>query len=412
MVQLPVASARKFHRRAPQAGDRAALTVAELFAGIGGVTSGFLRAGGFAPVFLHDADRAARDTFKHNCPQLGHAYHLGDICQLTGPDVRSAAGGEIDGLLGCPPCQGFSSAGTRDSDDARNGLLDHFRRLVWSLGPKFFVMENVPGMLTSERYEKFAEVLGRRYRLHAEVVNAAEYGLPQLRRRAVVVGLHKDVGAPPSLPAPTHGGRGRVYDYYSGEYVSPATRRGRNRLKLRPDISPPPRSLVTVREALEDLASELTPGEEESSYTGPPATPYQRRVRNGSKQVRHHQAINHTAATVRKLARVEPGDCPETHGDRSRNQRYFSQAYSRLHPDGLARTVTTNFHNPGSGRFTHYSAPRALTEREALRLQGFPDDFVFESGLARKERKRLIGNAFPPPLAEALASHVRDLVRK
>lgn len=385
--------------------------IAELFAGIGGVTSGFVRAGGFEPVFLHDVDRAARDTFVHNYPELAQPYHLGDIRKLTGPAVRSAAEAEIDGLLGCPPCQGFSSAGTRDADDARNDLLDHFRRLAWSLGPKFFVMENVPGMLTSERYERFAEVLGRRYRVHAEVVNAAEYGLPQLRRRAVVIGIHKGVGASPSLPPPTHGGAGCVYDYYSGEYVSAATREGRKRLQLRPDISPPNRSLVTLSDALGDLASDLAPGKQELNYAGPATTPYQRRVRNGAKRVRHHQAINHTAATVRKLARVEPGDCPETQGDRSRNQRYFSQAYARLHPDGLARTVTTNFHNPGSGRFTHYSAPRALTEREALRLQGFPDDFEFEDGLIREQRKRLIGNAFPPPLAEALASHVRELVR-
>jgi len=110
------------------------------------------------------------------------------------------------------------------------------------------------------------------------------------------------------------------------------------------------------------------------------------------------------------LALVAPGQCPHGLGSRGRNTSYFSQAYGRLHRNGLARTITKNFHNPGSGRFTHYAAPRTLTIREALRVQGFPDTFRFTDDTTASAAERLVGNAFPRPLARALARHIRRLL--
>ena len=391
------------HKAAP-------IRIAELFAGIGGVTGGFIDAGGFDPVFLADVDPKARAAFAANFPTLKDRYYSSRVEQLTGPMIREASRSSIDGLLGCPPCQGLSSVGPRNPADPRNDLLQDMHRLIWSITPRFFLMENVPALLSSPRYRCFQESLSRRYRLCAAIVNAAEYGLPQLRRRAVVLGLHRSLGVEPSLPAPTHGGRGRVFDYNLGRYVKPALD-GRSTLKLRASISLPNRALTTLRTALGDLQAQLGPGESCDSYGHRPTTSYQREMRRGARQLTDHIAWRHGQAIVERLRRTEPGQCPAEFGRWNRNTRYFSQAYSRLHEDGLARTITTNFHNPGSGRFTHWACPRTLTVREALRVQGFPDMFSLQvEGLSRGDAERLVGNAFPRPLARILALHVAALL--
>ncbi len=386
------------------------LKIAEVFAGIGGVTGGFLDAGGYDPVFLNDDDRAARDAFSLNFPLFADRYYVRSVRGLTGPALVGLAGGAVDGLLGCPPCQGLSPAGPRSEDDERNDLLHEMHRLIWSIEPKFFVIENVPSLLQTVLYHDFEESLNRRYRLVGVVLNAAEYGVPQLRRRAVIIGFRKDLEVEPSLPSPTHGGRGTVYDYRTGTYVSPAQPKGRRLLQLRLGIClPSMRSLVTLWRALGDLPAEVPAGEDVREYARPAATAYQRRMRSGSPPLQNHRSWDHRPDTVELLTSVRPGDSPRRYGGRGRNTVYFSQAYARLHRGGLARTITTNFHNPGSGRFTHYAAPRTLTVREALRIQGFPDAFHFE-GLTSSEGERLVGNAFPRPLARALARHIRRLL--
>ena len=385
------------------------LSVAELFAGIGGVTGGFIDAGGFDALALNDVDPAARRTFTLNFPKLAARYRLGRVEDLNGRALLEAAGGHVDGILGCPPCQGFSAAGARRSDDKRNGLLNHFRRIVLEVQPLFFLMENVPSLLWSTIYRQFHNSLSDKYLLHAQVLNAAEYGLPQLRRRAVVFALRRDIGVLPTLPLPTHGGRGYVFDYCSGRYVRPAAE-GRRTLQLRPNVQLPPRELVSLRKALGDLPCEVIPYKDTTRYARPASTEYQKAMR-GAGRLENHRGWRHGPAMIERLRQIAPGDCPTSHGCRSRNTRFFSQAYARLHPDGLARTITTNFHNPGSGRFTHYATPRTLTLREALRLQGFPDSFRLDMGnLHNYEAERLIGNAFPRPLAHALAVHVRALL--
>jgi len=386
------------------------LRIAELFAGIGGVTGGFLDAGGYEAVFLNDWDRAARGSFVLNLPHLEDRYHVRSVRSLTGPEILDLSGGMIDGILGCPPCQGLSPVGPRSRTDERNGLLYEIHRLVWSIGPTFFVLENVPSLLQSRLYRDFERSLTRRYVLHGEVVNAAEYGIPQLRRRAVVIGLRKNLGVKPSMPPPTHGGRGRVFDYRTGDYVYPLTLKGRKALRLRPCVNLPKlRPLVTLHRALSDLPMHLPRGQEVRDYARPASTAYQRRMRRQAEFLTHHRAWDHCRAIVQLLSGVKPGDCPARYGSRSRNTTYFSQAYSRLHSRGLARTITTNFHNPGSGRFTHYAAPRTLTVREALRLQGFPDAFRLD-GVRMSEAERLVGNAFPRPLARVLARHIMRLL--
>jgi DNA (cytosine-5)-methyltransferase 1 len=386
------------------------LKVAEVFAGIGGVTGGFIDAGGFEPVFLNDNDWVARDAFTLNFPRLADRYHVRSVRGLTGPELVDLAGGSVDGLLGCPPCQGLSPVGSRIKNDERNELLHEMHRLIRSIEPKFFVIENVPSLLQTELYKHFKDSLSVRYRLNGVVLNAAEYGVPQLRRRAVIVGFRKDLEIEPSLPPPTHGGRGTVFDYRTGVYVAPSQPKGRRLLQLRPGIRlPASRPLVTLWRALGDLPARIPLGESVEEYARPAATAYQRLMRSGAPPLRNHRSWDHRPDVVEFLAAVGPGDSPREYGGRGRNTTYFSQAYARLHRGGLARTITTNFHNAGSGRFTHYAAPRTLTIREALRIQGFPDVFYFQ-GLSSSDAERLVGNAFPRPLARALAKHISRLL--
>jgi len=389
-----------------------AIAIAEVFAGIGGVTGGFLDAGGFRPVFLNDLDGAARDTFALNFPAFANRYHVGRVQDVTAPGLVRKAGGRVDGLLGCPPCEGMSQAGLRDADDYRNQLLRQVSRLVVGVNPKFFVLENVPSILRTGLYRSFLDALSPRYLIHGEVVNAAEYGIPQLRRRAVVLGLRKDLGVKPTLPRPTHGGSGVVYDYAARGYVTPRTPRGRRLLQLRMEPNLPKRPLVTLQDALDDLPP-VEPDEEGEAYQSAARSPYQEMLRRGRPNLTHHRGWDHNDDVVAFLDTVAAGECPgRSHGGRSRNDRYYSQAYARLHAKGLARTITKNFHNPGSGRFTHYAAPRTLTVREALRLQGFPDSFRFGDETTASTAERLVGNAFPRPLARALGLHIRKLLAR
>ena len=153
------------------------------------------------------------------------------------------------------------------------------------------------------------------------------------------------------------------------------------------------KDFVTVGEALRDLDPE----------SGLQASDYARRLGGGWLPPENHKSWRHGSDLVARLARVPEGSRPPA--DVTSGKRYYSQAYARLHRRGLARTITTNFHNPGSGRFLHYTHARSLTIREAARLQGFRDDFRFIHHPSWQER--LIGNAFPPLWAEVIARHVR-----
>lgn len=389
------------------------LKTIEFFAGIGGVTGGFADTGKYIPVFLNDIDSNTKKAFEVNFPEYASAYNTQKIEELVVDFVKEFTNDQYDGILGCPPCQGFSMAGLRKKDDPRNKLIREFQRLILGLKPKFFVMENVPSLINSTYYQEFFEVIGKIYNISADVLNAAEFGIPQYRRRAVVLGLHKDLKIFPSLPHSTHGGAGTVFDYYIGDYVDIKDIKVRKSLQLKQDFCIQARPLVTLKDALGDLPETLSPGEEVHEYADTPKTPYQALMRKNEKpRLYNHKAWEHSDELVLKLSQVIPGDCPQTDGRRNRNTKYFSQAYSRLHPQGLSRTLTTNFANPGGGRYTHYSCPRTLTIREALRIQSFPDDFVFDTDIVHATHaKTMIGNAFPRLLAEKIANHISQYLQ-
>ena len=383
--------------------------VAEVFAGVGSVARGFARAGGFQVAYLNDVDPVARATYLANdSPET--IYELRDVRKVTGRTIRDAADGRpVAGLLGCPPCQGWSAAGQRDAADRRNRLLKDFFRLVNSVYPVFFVMENVPSVADRAELAAALSTLRGRYRVWQGVLNAAAYGLPQSRQRVLVIGYRHDTGVTPSGPPPTHAGRRKIWDYRTETFVEPSRtrwmllwvpRRGWGRRG--------PRSTpcgTTTRRRLGLWRGSSRSARRSAIWKKTPSGPrsgYARALGAGKHVVANHEPWDHGKDLVERLRLVKEGCRPPIEATNGR--RYYSQAYTRLHRKGLARTITTNFHNPGSGRFLHYQLHRTLTVREAARLQGFGDDFVFIGHPGRQER--LVGNAFPPLWAESIASHI------
>lgn len=383
--------------------------VAEVFAGVGSVAEGFRYGGGFEVAYLNDIDPVARDTYREN-HDVDVTYDLRDAREVTSKMIKDGAGGRpIAGLLGCPPCQGWSTAGQRLSNDDRNRLLGEFFRLVDDIRPLFFVMENVPAVSDRAELRDALGRLSRRYRGWSGVLNAASYGLPQSRQRTLVIAYRRDIDVTPTPPPPTHAGQRRVWDYRTESLQKPsrdnidallgaAPRLGAHRSAAYtmgqhyPDDLGALRNFVTVGEAIRDL----DPAEERG------VSDYARRLGGGWFPPGNHTPWGHSEAFVDRMAIVGEGCRPPAEATNGR--RYYSQAYARLHRRGLARTITTNFHNPGCGRFLHYAQPRSLTVREAARLQGFDDDFRFIGHPSWQER--LIGNAFPPLWAALIARHV------
>ncbi|MBM6403525.1 DNA cytosine methyltransferase [Phycicoccus sp. CSK15P-2] len=383
--------------------------MAELFAGVGSVAEGFRRGAGFDVAYLNDVDPAARDTYQENYGK-DVPYDLIDVQGVTADRIREKVDGKpIAGLLGCPPCQGWSTAGPRREGDVRNALLGDFFRLITDLRPMFFVMENVPAVSDRVELSRALQELSPHYRTWVGVLNAASFGLPQSRQRTLVIGYDVRTGVQPLPPAPTHAGVRRVWDYRSEQLVKPSADTIDTILGAAPRLGStvssaysmaahyrggvePLKNFVTVGEALRDLDPES--GQKPSDYV--------RGLGGGWLPPENHRPWGHGPDLVARLSKVAEGGRPSS--DVTAGKRYYSQAYARLHRRGLARTITTNFHNPGSGRFLHYSQPRSLTVREAARLQGFRDDFRFIHHPSWQER--LVGNAFPPLWAEVIARHV------
>lgn len=382
--------------------------VAELFAGVAAVAEGFTRSGAFDIGYLNDADPLTASTYRAN--RDGPAYDVRDVRDVVATDLLAAANGRpLAGLLGCPPCQGWSAAGQRAASDERNRLLYEFLRIADALQAPFFVMENVPAVAMRADVKQAVEELAT-YNCWMGVLNAAAYGLPQSRQRAIIIGYRKDLGVLPSPPQPTHAGARRVWDYRLEKLRAPSLANIDSLLGAAPRLSGKAgarhtmsdlyagadiqhlQDFVTVRDAIGDLR--LDDGRSRRSAYA------QTLAATGA--VSNHRPWGHGDELVARLRTVDEGRRAPLSATNGR--RYYSQAYARLHRSGLAPTVTTNFHNPGSGRFTHYAEHRTLTVREAARLQGFPDDFIFLGH--GWQQAQLVGNAFPPPWAKVIGDHV------
>lgn len=392
---------------------RSARSFIDLFCGCGGFTLGMLRAG-FQCAAAIDLDSEAVSTLQANLPNLPHVlqrdltkYKPADLAELIGRD-------RIDIIVGGPPCQGFSTArqvdganhGARLTDDPRRHLYREFLKYVDFFQPSVFVLENVLGMRQAANGEYFTRVqheartLGRKhgrtgYRVHTQIEDAAALGVPQKRRRQLIVGVRAD------LP---------------GYFI--------------PELAPAPSAVAptTLGEAIGDLpVLRAGGGQNESEYdlarranhvTSEAARNYLFNVLEIERapNLTNHVARPHSERDLRDFARLQEGETSAV-AMRERGVKFefpydkssFKDRYTRQSRKGQCSTIVAHLSKDGL-MFIHPTQNRSITPREAARIQSFPDWFRFPD--ARTHSFRLIGNAVPPLVAESIGTEIAQFLRE
>lgn len=387
--------------------------VGDLFCGAGGLAEGFRQAG-FRSVFGNDFDSAACRTFEQNFPDA-QIYNC-PIQDLTASRILGDIGlgeGDLDVLVGGPPCQGFSvNAPIRSSEDERNHLFRHYVRLVLEgLRPKTVVFENVPGLVTmGDTLHEVSEAFSNAgYRMDFKILNAAHYGVPQERWRLLIIGTRCHE-LPFSLPEPKHYSTRRA-NFSGGRQYTFANAVGAPKQdSLLSDTLEPP---LTIREAIDDLPPIGNGGgAQEMPYDSTPSSDFQKYCREGADgALFNHKGSRMSAVNVARFGHVPQGgswrDIPLDllpEGMKRARRSDHTRRYGRLDPDSISGTVLTKC-DPHWGTFVHYEQDRIITIREAARIQSFPDTFRFTGSVT--EQYRQVGNAVPPLLARAIAYEVR-----
>jgi DNA (cytosine-5)-methyltransferase 1 len=377
------------------------LSAVDLFCGAGGVSLG-LEGAGFKVLLANDLDAAAARTYRRNFPET--SFFEGDVHKLSNRRIAELTGlkpGELDLLMGGPPCQGFSIIGARNLEDPRNDLFRPFLRIARFLKPKCVVLENVPGLLTLDGGRALRAIVdGLREAGYAATfaeLLAAQYGTPQMRWRLVIVGFRESrkLAAGMGFPEPTHGRRG------IGELIPNCT-------IAREDL----RGFLTTKDAIADLPP-VSAGEMASAYTQEPRLAYHRRCRARSNgEVFNHYAPRLSQENIARIKALLPGqdwrDLPREllpDGMKRAKRKDHTRRYRRMTWDGVPRSIITRFRDPKSGEYIHPEQDRTISIREAARIQGFPDDFVFEG--SHCELYDQVGNAVPPQLAGAIGREVK-----
>lgn len=337
-------------------------TCLDLFCGAGGLSLGFEQAG-FTILGGVEWDKAAFKTHKFNFP-FGKEY-CGDIKDIRDDQILENFK-DVDVIVGGPPCQGFSSANRHDKeeDDPRNQLFFEYLRFIRLLNPKAFLIENVKEILTKNKgYAKnrileLTEEMG--YTVSVKVLQASDYGVPQRRRRAVFVGIRKDLN--------------KVFDFDKLETV---------------------KQEVTVYDALRDI---INPEDRTSNAFLDYA--------KDSKFLENHNPKFPCEKVQRRMSFVPQGgnwkNVPPELWDTQRDNRH-SSAYRRLKMDEPSITIDTGHMN-----YFHPLEHRTPTVRESARLQSFPDSFIFVG--TQSDQLRQVGNAVPPLMAKALATEIKSLI--
>ncbi len=343
-------------------------TLVDLFCGAGGLSLG-MQTAGFRPVYAADIWSAAVATHRLNLGE--HVVEAGLDPEMDLPHADVYAGG--------PPCQGFSSAGRRVADDDRNTLVGVFAGLIAKHRPRAFVFENVEGFLTSGTGRFIVDLLDplidAGYCIHMKKVNAADFGVPQHRKRTVAIG---GLGWDPGFPAPTH-----------ASFGAPGTGRRLSSLPLTPTVSAalaglPPAASSKPGEPQDHVAAKLHGVDlQRAALLGP-----------GDRMRDLPDALQHTSYQQRAHRRVSDGTASAKRGGAPAGIR-------RLRGDEPSKAIT----GAALRDFLHPSENRRLTIRECARLQTFPDPFVFTGSVA--DRIQQIGNSVPVGLAAAIGRHLR-----
>ena len=334
-------------------------TAIDLFSGCGGLTLG-LKQAGFKVIGAVDNDQLSVETYEAN--HKGVYVWDRDISKLGISEVKKVLGlrkGQLGLLAGCPPCQGFSTLRTLNGsmvvEDPRNDLVYEFIRFTKELKPKAIMMENVPGLATDKRFTKLRkELQALGYECEYDIPNAADYGVPQRRRRVILLGgRFGPVGFAPVDPI-----------------------------------------LHTVRDAIGSLTA--------AGSSGDPL--HDLPERRSQRIMNLIEMIPKDGGSRMDLGRKHQLDC-------HKKCNGFKDIYGRMAWDDVAPTITGGCFNPSKGRFLHPEENRAITIREAALLQSFPPDYFFSLRKGKSAAAELIGNALPPEFIRHHARHIRKYLK-
>ena len=345
--------------------------ILDLFCGAGGFSYGMEKNPHFKTVLALDNDSYAGETFKRNMPSCD--VIIGDITSSSVKEqvVQKAIEYGVNTIIGGPPCQGYSNKGKKlGMDDPRNFLFREYLSLVKELKPEVFVIENVKALLSTSsgwfRDEILKAIATLGYYIDYGVLNASHFGVPQSRERAIFICAKRNFIHLPQQTVTT---------------------------------------FTTVRDAIADLAyHESGEGAFEGRYALPASSHYQEMMREGSSKLYNHMASRHKDIAIEKLKLIPPEKGKEFLPSDMIGRQRFHTTWGRLKWDTVAPTIDTRFDAASNGTNNHPFLNRAITPREAARIQSFDDNFIFYGSKVRIRKQ--IGNAVPPLMAKAIADTI------
>lgn len=345
--------------------------ILDLFCGAGGFSYGMEKNENFETVIALDNDAFAGETFRYNFPNCDVV--IGDITEdkIKQDVIDKANRLGVNMIIGGPPCQGYSNKGKKlGLDDPRNFLFREYLSLVKSIEPEVFVIENVKTLLSASngyfRNEILQSIKSLGYFIEYGVLNAADFGVPQSRERAIFI----------------------------------CSKKKNIKLPLKST-----ESVTTVRDAISDLSYlESGEGSFEQEYLNQPSSQYQSKMRADSQILYNHIASKHKQIAIEKLKLIPPEKGKEFLPSDMLGKQKFKTTWGRLRWDDVSPTIDTRFDAASNGTNNHPVLNRAITPREAARLQSFDDKFVFCGSKVRIRKQ--IGNAVPPLLAKAIADTI------
>ena len=361
------------------------IKVIDLFAGCGGLSCGFEKAG-YDIISAVEFDQEIAKSYEINHPKT--KMIADDIKNVDNNNVFKKNDATV--IIGGPPCQGFSMAGARIRkgfiDDPRNYLFKHYFNVVKIVRPKIFIIENVKGILTMKNGQVFNEIKkifedpknfeGKPYKIQYKVMKSKDFGIPQNRERTIIIGSMIDFDLDEEII------KTKEYIKRTDKYFF---------------------DNVTVWQAISNLPKPTKDGKIETKKV---ENNYQRFLSSNSGKTYNHIMTNHNSTAVRRMEKVGINENFTVLDEKIKT--VHSGSYGRLDPNNVAPTITTRFDTPSGGRFIHPFENRTITPREAARIQSFPDDFEFVG--TKSSICKQIGNAVPPKLSYFLGIMIRRIL--